>query len=111
MEPPATAGKTPRIRIYHVIADPLPARRAGYSLQSSPEVGWDRLPARFKGQADPLMARIIAVVGVWDAITGDRPYRSAWSREKAADYIRATTGSHFDPQVIEKFMDMLGEEN
>lgn len=52
----------------------------------------------------PLAARIFAVVDVWDALTSDRPYRPAWSPEKALAYIRDQAGRHFDPAVVEVFL-------
>jgi HD-GYP domain-containing protein (c-di-GMP phosphodiesterase class II) len=47
------------------------------------------------------------VADVWDALTSDRPYRSAWSEEKAREHIRAASGTHFDPQVVDLFMQIL----
>lgn len=43
------------------------------------------------------------MVDVWDALTSDRPYRRAWSRERAAEHLRSLAGSHFDPRVVEVF--------
>jgi HD-GYP domain-containing protein (c-di-GMP phosphodiesterase class II) len=60
-----------------------------------------------KGEAIPLLARIFAVVDVWDALTNDRPYRAAWSLEKALSHIRAGAGQHFDPHVVEMFMEVM----
>jgi PAS domain S-box-containing protein/putative nucleotidyltransferase with HDIG domain len=57
-----------------------------------------------KGEQIPLSARIFAVVDVWDALRSDRPYRPAWSREKTLDHIRQLAGTHFDPKVIEVFL-------
>ncbi|MEW6241914.1 MAG: HD domain-containing phosphohydrolase, partial [Chloroflexota bacterium] len=67
---------------------------------------WDGTgyPRGLKGEEIPLAARIFAVVDVWDAVTSDRPYRAAWSKEKAFDYIRAESGKHFDPEVVEAFL-------
>ena len=56
-----------------------------------------------KGEQIPLAARIFAVVDVWDALTSDRPYRQAWSKEKAREYIQTEAGTHFDPQVVKTF--------
>ena len=66
---------------------------------------WDGTgyPRGLAGEAIPLSARIFAVVDVWDALTSDRPYRRAWSRERAAEQIRSLAGSHFDPRVVEVF--------
>jgi PAS domain S-box-containing protein len=67
---------------------------------------WDGTgyPRGLKGESIPLISRIFALADVWDAITSDRPYRRAWPHEKAIDYIRANSGLHFDPGVVEIFM-------
>ena len=63
---------------------------------------WDGsgYPRGLKGEEIPLSARIFAVVDVWDAITSDRRYRPAWTKEKALDYLREQSGKHFDPHVV-----------
>lgn len=58
----------------------------------------------------PLVARLFAVVDVWDALTSDRPYRAAWTNEDAFTYIREQSGKHFDPQVVDLFFKVLEEE-
>ena len=73
---------------------------------------WDGTgyPDGLKGEAIPLAARIIAVADVWDALRSDRPYRKAWPEEKAWEHIREQAGKHFDPQVVEVFLRMQGNE-
>jgi PAS domain S-box-containing protein/putative nucleotidyltransferase with HDIG domain len=63
---------------------------------------WDGsgYPRGLKGTQIPLVARIFAVVDVWDALNSDRPYRAAWPAEKVLDHIRSQAGTHFDPQVV-----------
>ncbi len=70
---------------------------------------WDGsgYPLGLKGEQIPLAARIFAVVDVWDALISDRPYRDAWPEQKALKHIREQAGKHFDPQVVEKFFEML----
>ncbi len=70
---------------------------------------WDGsgYPRGLKGEAIPLAARIFAIVDVWDALISDRPYRSAWSREKALEYIQEQSGKQFDPRVVKVFVDYL----
>ena len=70
---------------------------------------WDGTgyPRGLKGEAIPLAARIFAIVDVWDALRSDRPYRKAWSPEKALEYIQEQTGSHFDPRVVETFLKLM----
>jgi len=69
---------------------------------------WDGTgyPRGLKGEEIPLVARLFAVVDVWDALRSDRPYRPAWPVEKAREYIRTEAGSHFDPEVVEYFLEM-----
>lgn len=52
------------------------------------------------GEDIPLAARILAVTDAFDAMTSDRPYRSAMSTEEALDEIRRCTGTQFDPVVV-----------
>jgi response regulator RpfG family c-di-GMP phosphodiesterase/PAS domain-containing protein len=55
----------------------------------------------------PLSARIFSVVDVWDALTSDRPYRHAWTEEKARDYIVSLSGEQFDPEVVKAFIAII----
>ena len=70
---------------------------------------WDGTgyPDGLRGQDIPLPARIFAVVDVYDALTSDRPYRPAWTHEAAIDHIRAQAGTHFDPHIVEAFVQMV----
>lgn len=70
---------------------------------------WDGTgyPRGLKGDAIPLSARIFAVVDVWDALSHVRPYHKAWPRAKIVDEICAQSGKHFDPQVVEKFLQLI----
>jgi putative nucleotidyltransferase with HDIG domain len=74
---------------------------------------WDGsgYPQGLAGDHIPLSARIFAVVDVYDALTSDRPYRNAWTHEQTIQYIREHSGKHFDPFVVEKFIDVFGEKN
>ncbi|MBI3942966.1 MAG: HD-GYP domain-containing protein [Chloroflexi bacterium] len=73
---------------------------------------WDGTgyPRGLQGEQIPHTARIFAVVDVWDALRSDRPYHQAWPEERALQYIREQAGKHFDPQVVEAFLKMLGQE-
>lgn len=64
-------------------------------------------PLGLSGEAIPLTARAFAVVDVYDALTSDRPYRKAWSKEQAVEHIRASAGTHFDPGVVNVFIQLL----
>lgn len=70
---------------------------------------WDGTgyPRGLQREEIPLTARIFAVVDVWDALRSDRPYRKAWPEEKVLNHIREQAGTHFDPVVVETFLEML----
>jgi len=70
---------------------------------------WDGTgyPRGLKGEEIPLVARLFAIIDVWDALTSDRPYRTAWSHERTLAHIRQGAGQHFDPQVVEMFTDLI----
>lgn len=71
---------------------------------------WDGsgYPRGLKGEEIPVEARMFAVVDVWDAVTSNRPYRPAWDKQKALDYIREQSGKQFDPQMVELFFKAIG---
>jgi putative nucleotidyltransferase with HDIG domain len=70
---------------------------------------WDGTgyPRGLKGEQIPLAARIFAIVDVWDAVTSDRPYRKAWTKQKALKHIREQSGKQFDPKVVNAFLELL----
>ncbi len=70
---------------------------------------WDGsgYPRGLIGEEIPLAARLFAVVDVWDALTSDRSYRSAWTAEQALAYIREQSGKHFDPRVVSLFFKIV----
>lgn len=70
---------------------------------------WDGTgyPAQLAGEDIPLSARIVAVVDVYDALSSARPYKKAWPRAEALDYIRQQAGRQFDPQVVEAFLAVI----
>ncbi len=60
-------------------------------------------PNGLKGQAIPLFGRIVAVADVFDALTSERPYKQAWTMERAAEYLMNQAGKHFDPACVQAF--------
>ena len=67
---------------------------------------WDGTgyPDRLEGAEIPLGSRIVAVCDAYEAMTSDRAYRSALSPEAAAQELRASAGTQFDPEVVEAFL-------
>lgn len=70
---------------------------------------WDGTgyPQGLSGHQIPPAARIFAVVDVWDALRSDRPYRPAFGVEQARAYVREQSGRYFDPEIVEKFLELL----
>jgi putative two-component system response regulator len=69
---------------------------------------WDGTgyPRGLKGLAIPLQGRLMAIADVYDALVSERPYKPAFSHEKAVEIIRENRGSHFDPQLVDVFLDV-----
>lgn len=74
---------------------------------------WDGTgyPRGLKAEEIPLVARMFAIVDVWDALRSDRPYRKAWPEEQVLAYLQEQSGKGFDPEVVEQFIIMLKENN
>jgi putative two-component system response regulator len=72
---------------------------------------WDGTgyPRGLKGKDVSLMCRIVPIADVFDALTSERPYKKAWTPEKAVEVIQKDAGTHFDPTLVEAFMDVLPE--
>lgn len=68
-------------------------------------------PEGLSGEEIPLGSRIVAVIDAYDAMTSDRPYRKAKSKEYAISELKNGAGTQFDPQVVEVFIDILNKEN
>jgi putative nucleotidyltransferase with HDIG domain/PAS domain S-box-containing protein len=72
---------------------------------------WDGqgYPRGLSGDSIPLAARVFTVVDVWDALRSERPYSEAWDEERVLAYLRDQSGGHFDPAVVDAFLEMLAE--
>jgi HD-GYP domain-containing protein (c-di-GMP phosphodiesterase class II) len=86
----------------------IPFLRTAIDIPYCHHEHWDGrgYPRKLKGQEIPLAARIFTVIDVWDALTSDRPYRPAWSKERTRDYIAERAGKQFDPHVVEVFFSL-----
>jgi HD-GYP domain-containing protein (c-di-GMP phosphodiesterase class II) len=65
-------------------------------------------PAGLSGTAIPLEARVVAVADVWDALTSDRAYRHGWAPAQALAHIRAASQAHFDIDVVDALVAVVG---
>jgi len=76
---------------------------AGYHHERWDGTGY---PRRLSGADIPLQGRIMAVVDVYDALRSDRSYKSGFTHEKAVEIIRESRGSHFDPKIVDVFLEI-----
>lgn len=64
-------------------------------------------PNGLKGDRIPLEGRICAIADVFDALTSVRPYKKAWSEEEAIDFLRQQKEKHFDPVLVDLFIEQM----
>lgn len=69
---------------------------------------WDGLgyPLGYRGEEIPRLARIIAIVDVFEALTSERPYRSPMPEPQALRYVANGAGTQFDPDLVARFQDL-----
>ncbi|ABI72349.1 two-component system response regulator [Shewanella frigidimarina] len=70
---------------------------------------WDGsgYPHGLKGEDIPIEGRIVAIADVFDALTSKRPYKEAWTVDKAMAFLHDQSGIHFDPQLVTLFQQSL----
>jgi len=80
--------------------------RVAISLVLSHHEKWNGTgyPQGLKGEEIPLAARIMALADVYDALRSERCYKKAFPHEKSCEIIKADSGSHFDPKIVEVFL-------
>ena len=66
-------------------------------------------PNGLKGESIPIFGRITAVADVFDALTSSRPYKKAWSLEEAFDFLIEEKSVHFDPKLVDLFLENKNE--
>jgi diguanylate cyclase (GGDEF)-like protein/PAS domain S-box-containing protein/putative nucleotidyltransferase with HDIG domain len=73
---------------------------------------WDGTgyPRGLKGEQIPLIARIFAVVDVYDALSSNRPYRGAWPDERIRRHLQQLAGTQLDPTVVPVFLQLLDND-
>jgi putative two-component system response regulator len=72
---------------------------------------WDGsgYPRGLSGEDIPLQGRIMAIADVYDALVSERPYKKPYSHEQAVDIITRDAGTHFDPTLVEAFLNVAEE--
>jgi len=86
---------------------PIRYLRTALDIPCAHHEKWDGTgyPLGLKGEQIPLVARIFAVVDVWDALRSDRLYRNSWSVDKVRKHLHSLAGTHFDPHVVKVCLD------
>jgi diguanylate cyclase (GGDEF)-like protein/putative nucleotidyltransferase with HDIG domain len=106
---PLTADERHKMQIHATvgagIVDAVSFPRPVAPLIRSHHERWDGTgyPAGLRGGQIPLGARVLAVIDTFDALTTDRPYQRAISKEAALEVLRAGAGTAFDPAIVEHF--------
>jgi putative nucleotidyltransferase with HDIG domain len=96
-------------QVAYQLLSPIPFLKPALDIPYCHHEKWDGsgYPRGLKGEEIPLAARIFSVVDVWDALTSDRPYRKAWTRQKTLEYILAESGRYFDPMIVDVFSQIV----
>jgi putative two-component system response regulator len=66
-------------------------------------------PNNLEGDEIPIFGRIVAVADVFDALTSARPYKKAWALDDAVNFLKEHSGSHFDPECVDAFLNVWDE--
>jgi putative two-component system response regulator len=97
-----------------ILADSdVPVLQLARDIAQTHHEKWDGTgyPDGRRGEAIPLAGRIVAVADVFDALTHQRPYKTAWPLERAIDEIVNQRGRHFDPTVVDAFLHSFQQEH
>jgi len=80
--------------------------KTAYTIAYTHHEKWDGsgYPQGLKAEEIPLLGRIVAIADVFDALTSERPYKKAWSIDKATNLLREEAGRHFDAELIKLFL-------
>jgi putative two-component system response regulator len=95
---------------YHILSDdPSELMQLAARIALEHHEKWDGsgYPNGLKGEEISIEARITTVSDVFDALTSERPYKRAWPIEDAVKYIEEQKGVSFDPQIVEKFKEVV----
>lgn len=66
-------------------------------------------PKGIKGEDIHIFGRIVAIADVFDALTSQRPYKRAWSFKEALDFLEDEKEKHFDPKLVDLFIEHINE--
>jgi putative two-component system response regulator len=90
--------------IMNVESSPIMAMAAQIALTHHEKWDGTGYPLGLSGEDIPLAGRITAVADVFDALSSERPYKSAIPVDKCFEEIKQLAGTHFDPRLVEAFL-------
>ena len=61
-------------------------------------------PNGLHGDDIPIVARVVAVADVFDALVSERPYKHAWPINEGIDFLKSQRNKHFDPKCVDAFL-------
>lgn len=67
-------------------------------------------PDGLKGEEIPLLARVLSICDVYDSITNERIYANKLTKDEAIEFLKKYSGKKFDPQIVEKFIEVVAYE-
>ncbi len=93
----------------YALLQPIAFLQSALDIPYAHHEKWDGsgYPRGLRGTEIPLAARMFALVDVWDALRSDRPYRAAWPEAKVRAHILNLSGSHFDPNLVDIFLNTV----
>lgn len=91
--------------------DTSPLFKMAASIAASHHEKWDGsgYPNGLSGEEIPIEGRIVAIADVFDALSSKRPYKDPWPLERILDLLHEEKGRHFDPDLVDKFIEILPE--
>jgi diguanylate cyclase (GGDEF)-like protein/putative nucleotidyltransferase with HDIG domain len=108
-----TAAEFDKMKIHTIVGSQI-LERIGFPYPLGPVVRhhherWDGkgYPDGLRGEDIPITARILTVVDCFDAVREDRQYRKGLTRDQAIDLLRKDKGSHYDPKIVDLFIEHL----
>jgi response regulator RpfG family c-di-GMP phosphodiesterase len=106
LDPEERARMQEHVEIGARLLDPIPDADPVGAIVLSHHERWDGTgyPAGLRGETIPLTARVFAVSDAFDAMTGQRPYRTPLGREEALAELEACAGTQFDPGITREFV-------
>jgi putative nucleotidyltransferase with HDIG domain len=111
LTPPEREAMRSHVVVGAEILSPIPAYTGALPVVRSHHERWDGLgyPDGLRGEAIPLLARVLSVADTFDALTSDRPYRRGLTPGEALARLRSLAGSQFDPLVVDALLAEMGE--